>query len=419
MFTDIQRIFIKAGDGGDGCTSFYTEKYVSNGGPDGGDGGDGGNVVFKADARKGSLIDFRYNQHFKAEAGKRGERRFCHGARGQDVIITVPRGTVIRDAETGNVIADMFEDGATVTVLTGGRGGKGNARFKSSRRQAPRFSQCGEKTIERRVILELKTIADVGLVGFPNVGKSTLLSVLTAARPKIADYHFTTLSPNLGVVQYYDDSFTVADIPGLIEGAGSGAGLGHDFLRHVDRVRLIVHVVDISGVEGRDPVEDYRTINRELKIYSKQLAALKQIIVLNKTDLLEDDGAVEAFKKAVGKKVVCISAASRQGLDELKKAMFDALVKLPPLEPIRFEPFVYAKPDTNGFEVRRDTDGAFEVTGGLMEELARNVVLDSIDSFRYFQKRLKETGVIKALKSAGAADGDTVRILDIEFEYVD
>lgn len=419
MFVDIQRIFIKAGDGGDGCTSFYTEKYVSNGGPDGGDGGDGGNVVFKADARKSSLLDFRYNQHFKAEPGHKGERRFCHGARGKDIVIAVPRGTVIRDAETGGVIADMFEDGQTVTVLEGGRGGKGNARFKSSRRQAPRFSQCGEKVAEQRVVLELKTIADVGLVGFPNVGKSTLLSRITAARPKIADYHFTTLSPNLGVVKYYDDSFTVADIPGLIEGAGSGAGLGHDFLRHVDRVRLIVHVVDISGVEGRDPIEDYRTINRELKVYSKQLAALKQVVVLNKADLLADTGAIEAFKQAIGQKIVCISAVTGEGLDGLLKEIYTQLKKLPPVEPMHFEPFVFAKADTTGFEIRRDTDGAFEIGGGLMEELARNVVLDSYDSFRYFQKRLKETGVIKALKSAGASDGDTVRILDIEFEYVE
>lgn len=419
MFTDIQKIFIKAGDGGDGCTSFYTEKYVANGGPDGGDGGNGGNVIFKADARKNSLIDFRFSQHFKAQPGNRGERRFCHGANGKDIVVVVPRGTVVRDAETGSVIADMFDDGQTVTVLEGGHGGKGNARFKSSRRQAPRFSQCGEKTIERAVILELKTIADVGLIGFPNVGKSTLLSVITAARPKIADYHFTTLSPNLGVVKVYDDSFTVADIPGLIEGAGSGAGLGHDFLRHVERVRLLVHVVDVSGVEGRDPVEDYKTINRELKVYSKKLAALKQIVVCNKTDLLSDRDAIEQFQKAIGKKAVCISAAARDGLDALVKKIYAELSKLPPLEPMQYEPFVYERPDATGFEIRRDTDGAFEVSGGLMEELARNVVLDSFDSFRYFQKRLKEAGVLKALKSAGAGDGDTVRILDVEFEYVE
>lgn len=419
MFTDIQKIFIKAGDGGDGCTSFYTEKYVSNGGPDGGDGGKGGNVVFKADARKNSLIDFRYSQHFKAEPGARGEGRYCNGKCGKDVVIVVPRGTIIRDAQTGGIIADMFEDGQTVTVLEGGKGGKGNSRFKSSRRQAPRFSQCGEKAPEHSVILELKTIADVGLVGFPNVGKSTLLSVVSAAKPKIAGYHFTTLSPNLGVVKYYDDAFTVADIPGLIEGAGEGAGLGHDFLRHIERVRLIVHVVDISGSEGRDPAEDYRTINKELAAYSKKLAKLKQIVVLNKADLISDDSAVEAFEKSVGKKAILISAATRAGLETLIKKIYTELKKLPPVEPESFEPFVYVKPDASGFEIRRDTDGAFEVSGGMMDELARNVVLDSYDSFNFFQKKLKELGVIKALVAAGAGDGDTVRILDIEFEFVE
>lgn len=419
MFIDVQRIFIKAGDGGDGCTSFYTEKYVSKGGPDGGDGGKGGDVVFEADPSKSSLIDFRYSQHFRAENGARGEGTFKHGKNGKDVVIKVPCGTVVKDAETGRVIADMFRAGDRATVLTGGRGGKGNARFKSSRRQAPRFSQTGEKTEEHSVVLELKTIADVGLVGFPNVGKSTILSVISAARPKIAGYPFTTLSPNLGVVRYHDTSFTVADIPGLIEGAGEGAGLGHVFLRHVDRVRLIVHVVDISGSEGRDPVEDYRTINRELKTYDKALGKVKQIVVLNKADLLTDEAAVSRFRAETGRRPILISAAARMGTDKLIDEIGKALSKLPPVEPLSFEPFVYEKPDTAGFTVVKDTDGAYEVTGGLMDELARNVVLDSSDSFHYFQRKLKDLGVIKALRAAGAEDGDTVRILDIEFEFVE
>ena len=388
MFVDRAKIHIKSGDGGDGCTSFYTEKYISNGGPDGGDGGKGGDVIFKADPRKSSLIDFRYDKHFKAENGARGGSRFCNGKNGKDLIISVPKGTVIRDAESGSIIADLFDEDSEITVLKGGGGGKGNARFKSSRRQAPRFSQTGEKTESKLISLELKTIADVGLVGFPNVGKSTLLSVISAARPKIADYHFTTLSPNLGVVKYYDESFTVADIPGLIEGASQGAGLGHSFLRHIERVRLIVHVVDISASEGRDPVKDYKDINKELDGYSKQLSALPQIIALNKSDALTDEKAAEKFKKATkAKDVILISAATRAGIDELIKAVYDKLATLPPLAPMKFEPFVYEAPST--------------------------------DSRNYFQRRLKESGVIKSLRLSGAKDGDTVRILDVEFEFVE
>ncbi len=420
MFVDRAKIHIKAGDGGDGCTSFYTEKYISNGGPDGGDGGKGGDVVFKADPRKSSLIDFRYDKHFKAENGARGGSRYCHGKNGANLVISVPKGTVIRDAESGGIIADLFDENSEVTVLTGGDGGKGNARFKSSRRQAPHFSQTGEKTENKLILLELKTIADVGLVGFPNVGKSTLLSVVSAARPKIADYHFTTLSPNLGVVKYYDDSFTVADIPGLIEGASQGAGLGHSFLRHIERVRLIVHVVDISASEGRDPVKDYNDINKELDGYSKQLSALPQIVALNKADALTDEKAAEKFKKATKTvDVVVISAATRFGIDELVKKIYEKLSELPPLKPMQFEPFVYSSPNTEGFSIRRDSDGAFEVVGGMVDDLARKIVLDDYDSMNYFQRRLKESGVIKSLRLAGAKDGDTVRILDVEFEFVE
>ena len=419
MFIDKAKIYIKSGNGGNGCTSFYTEKYVPDGGPDGGDGGKGGDVIFTVDERLNSLTDFRYEQHFRAANGENGSSRFCHGKNAPDLVVKVPRGTIIRDAETGKIIAEMYEENATVTVLKGGYGGKGNARFKSSRRKAPRFSQTGEVTDEHAVTLELKTIADVGLVGYPNVGKSTLLSVISSAKPKIANYHFTTLSPNLGVVKRYDGAFVVADIPGLIEGAGDGVGLGTEFLRHVDRTRLIVHVVDISGSEGRDPVADYRTINAELKKYDKRLASLPQIVALNKADLLMDDEAVKNFRRHVRKPIYLISGATRQGIDALLDAVYDKLQTLPPAEKLDYEPFEYERRDTTGFTVTRDDDGGFDVGGGLVEELARNVVLDSYDSFRYFQKKLKETGIIKALRKAGAKDGDTVRVLDIEFEYVE
>ena len=419
MFVDKAKIYIKSGNGGNGCTSFYTEKYVPDGGPDGGDGGKGGDVIFTVDERLNSLTDFRYEQHFRAANGENGSSRFCHGKNAPDLIVKVPRGTIIRDAETGRIIADMYEEDATVTVLKGGFGGKGNARFKSSRRKAPRFSQTGEVTDEHAVTLELKTIADVGLVGYPNVGKSTLLSVISSAKPKIANYHFTTLSPNLGVVKRYDGAFVVADIPGLIEGAGEGVGLGTEFLRHVDRTRLIVHVVDISGSEGRDPVTDYRTINAELKKYDKRLASLPQIVALNKADLLYDDEAVKNFRRHVRKPIYLISGATHQGIDELLDAVYEKLQTLPAAEKLEYEPFEYERRDTTDFEVTRDDDGGFDISGGLVEELARNVVLDSYDSFRYFQKKLKETGVIKALRKAGAKDGDTVRVLDVEFEFVE
>ena len=418
MFIDQAKIFIKSGDGGNGCTSFYTEKYVANGGPDGGDGGRGGDVVFTVDPNMSSLVDFRFAKTYKAENGENGTGKFCHGKSAPDLIIKVPRGTVIRDEETGGIIADMFDVDARATVLKGGFGGKGNARFKSSRRQAPRFSQTGQKTEKKCVILELKTIADVGLVGYPNVGKSTLLSVISSARPKIANYHFTTLSPNLGVVKYYDHSFVVADIPGLIDGASQGVGLGTDFLRHVDRTRLIVHVIDISGSEGRDPVEDYYRINQELATYSERLASLPQIVALNKSDMATNE-QIERFEKETGQKPVLISAIIAQNTDALIKRTYEELVKLPPLEPLEFEPFEYQPKDTTEFFVMRDDDGAFELCGGMIEELARNVVLDSYDSFRYFQKQLKDKGVIKALRKAGAKDGDLVRVMDIEFDYVE
>lgn len=418
MFIDRAKIFIKAGNGGNGCVSFYTEKFVPNGGPDGGDGGKGGDVILVADARKSSLVDFQFAQRFKAADGEKGASKNCNGKSGADCIIKVPCGTLVKDFESGAIIADLFNDGDKCVILEGGNGGKGNTKFKSSRRHAPHFAQTGQKTEEKTVLLELKTIADVGLVGYPNVGKSTLLSVISAAKPKIANYHFTTLSPNLGVVKYYNNSFVVADIPGLIEGASGGAGLGTEFLRHIDRTRLIVHIVDIGKSEERDPVEDYRKINKELKNYSAGLSKLPQIIALNKADIANSDD-IKEFKKKIKKPFVLISAATRQGVDELIAVIYDTLKDLPKPAPMQFEPFIYQKRDTTSFEITRFDDGAFLVGGGMIDELARNVILDNPDSFLYFQKRLKDEGVIKALVKAGAKDGDTIRILDIEFDYVE
>ena len=418
MFIDQAKIYIKAGDGGNGCTSFYTEKYVANGGPDGGDGGKGGDIVFAVDPNMNSLNDFRFAKLYRAENGENGSGKFCHGKCAPDLVIKVPRGTIIRDEETGKIIADMFDADSRVTVLKGGIGGKGNARFKSSRRQAPAFSQSGRKTEKKCVILELKTITDVGLVGYPNVGKSTLLSVISSARPKIANYHFTTLTPNLGVVKYYEHSFIVADIPGLIDGASKGAGLGTDFLRHIERTRLIVHVVDISGSEGRDPVKDYYKINEELADYSPKLAALPQMVALNKADMATNR-QIEDFIKETGAKCVAISAIIGQNVDDLIKTIYEELQKLPPVAKMDYEPFEYEDKNTRDFYIMRDDDGAYEICGGLMDELARNVVIDNYDSFKYFQKQLKDRGVIKALRKAGAKDGDLIRIMDIEFNFVE
>ena len=418
MFIDQAKIYIKAGDGGNGCTSFYTEKYVANGGPDGGDGGKGGDIVFAVDPNMNSLNDFRFAKLYRAENGENGSGKFCHGKCAPDLVIKVPRGTIIRDEETGKIIADMFDADSRVTVLKGGIGGKGNARFKSSRRQAPAFSQSGRKTEKKCVILELKTIADVGLVGYPNVGKSTLLSVISSARPKIANYHFTTLTPNLGVVKYYDHSFIVADIPGLIDGASKGAGLGTDFLRHIERTRLIVHVVDISGSEGRDPVKDYYKKNEELADYSPKIAELPQIVALNKADMATNR-QIEDFIKETGSKCVAISAIIGQNVDDLIKTIYEELQKLPPVAKMDYEPFEYEDKNTRDFYIMRDDDGAYEICGGLMDELARNLVIDNYDSFKYFQKQLKDRGVIKALRKAGAKDGDLIRIMDIEFNFVE
>ena len=416
MFLDIATIFVKPGNGGDGAVSFHTEKYVAKGGPDGGDGGKGGDIVFVADANSSTLIDFRFAKHFRAENGANGSGKNCTGRSGQDLVIKVPRGTVVKDKQTGDVLADIFYDDSRVVLFKGGRGGKGNAHFATSRRKAPRFSQTGEKTVEVELTLELKTIADVGLVGFPNVGKSTLLSVVSAARPKIADYHFTTLTPNLGVVAYGDGSFVMADIPGLIEGASRGAGLGTRFLRHIERVRLIVHVVDVSGSEGRDPYEDFVKINNELREYSAKLAELPQIVCANKCDIADEEQIAE-FERRIGQKAIPVSAATRQGVDALLAAISARLAELPKQQPLevaeRREEYV----DPSSFKIDIDEDGAFVVTGPLVDKLTRTTILDDYGSFNYFQKRLTDAGVIDALLKAGMVEGDTVRIADTEFEY--
>lgn len=421
MYLDRVKIFIKAGDGGNGKTSFHTEKYVEKGGPDGGDGGNGGSIIFVADKTIDSLVDFRFTKHFRADAGGNGGSKNMHGKNGKDMIIKVPCGTVIRDNETNNIIADLFDNGESITVLKGGNGGLGNARFKSSTRQRPSFSQTGQLCEEKEVILELKTIADVGLIGFPNVGKSTILSMLTNAKPKIANYHFTTLAPNIGVCKMAGSSFVIADIPGLIEGASEGVGLGHYFLRHIERTRLLVHVIDISGSEDRNPFEDFEIVNNELKKYGNEVENLTQIIALNKIDLVDEESKISEFKTKLAKlkkkyDVVEISAVSNNNLDELLSKITETLKVLPPKQRLEFEPFVYERPNPNRWEVIKYDDNSFEVVGGFIDELVRGVVLNDFQSFSYFQKVLKDKGIIKELKKQGANETSTIRIKDIEFE---
>ena len=420
MFIDRAVITIKAGDGGSGIISFIHYKGKVSGGPDGGDGGKGGDVIFVADRHISSLVDYYYKTKYGAENGENGGPKDCFGKAGADLVLKVPLGTVIKDKESGNIIADMFEDGQSKVVLTGGDGGKGNAKFANARRHAPHFSQTGEKTESKRVILELKTIADVGLVGFPNVGKSTLLSKITKARPKIADYHFTTLSPNLGVCEYYDNQFLIADIPGLIEGASEGAGLGHEFLRHIERTRMLVHVVDVSGLEGRDPYDDYLKINRELKKYSKELAGLKQIIAANKVEIYGAEQNLKVFKEKIGKahKVIPISALTGEGLDDLKAQIFKVLKNLPPVKPIEFEEFNYAKPEKLTYEILKEGE-TYVIVGSLVDVLKRNVVLDDMNSLAYLHKVLKDRGIIDQLRKMGANEKSTVIIAGEEFEFVD
>lgn len=420
LFTDKVKVTIKSGDGGDGMNSFKSFKGFANGGPDGGDGGKGGDVYVVGDKDKGDLTDYRFGAKFAAGNGERGGTNNCFGKGGEDVVFSVPLGTLVRDAETGKILCDVYTDGEKILLARGGRGGKGNVRFTTARRHAPHFAQKGEKTQVHTLILELKVIADVGLIGFPNVGKSTLLSKISAAKPKIANYHFTTLSPNLGVVKYYDKSFVAADIPGLIEGAAEGAGLGHDFLRHIERTRMLVHVVDISGVEGRDPWEDFKKINAELKEYSEKLASLPQLVALNKCDIYGAEENLKAFKKKCrGKyKLFPITAVTGEGTRELIEGIFEVLDTLPPAEPVPADEFEYERADVGEFFIDKDEEeNVWYVTGGLVDMLERNVVLNDPDSMAYFQKVLKDKGVIKALRGRGVAEDDTVVVGGVEFAF--
>lgn len=419
MFLDTSVIYCKAGNGGDGVVSWRREKYVPKGGPDGGDGGRGGDIIFEADISMNTLLSFRYTQKFHAEDGISGRGNNCFGKNGKDLIINVPCGTLIKDANTDGVMADLFANGDKYLLLKGGRGGRGNAKFATSVRRSPGFSETGEKTVERKIKLELKVVADVGLIGFPNVGKSTLLSVVSAAKPKIANYHFTTLSPNLGVVTHNDYSFTIADIPGLIEGASDGAGLGYNFLRHTERVRLLLHIVDISGSEDRIPENDYRIIRNELLKYSKNFSTLPEVIVANKIDLIsEDSDAITKIEKELGLKVFPISAATTQGIDELLSYIADALMKLPKQQKMNFNPFVYEEKDAEEFKIEK-IDSTYYVYGGLIDDLARRVVISDPESFRWFQKVLRDKGIIQGLINTGLKSGDTIAIMDIEFEYME
>ncbi len=425
MFIDKVKIYIKAGDGGDGAISFRREKYVSAGGPDGGDGGHGGNVVFRVDEGTNTLLAFRYKHKFIAGRGGNGKGAKCHGATAEDLVIMVPPGTLIRDAETEKVIHDMSEnDGADYIACKGGRGGWGNRHFATPTRQVPMFAKNGTAGEEREVVLELKMLADVGLIGYPSVGKSSILARISAAKPKIADYHFTTLSPNLGVVRTGGESgFVAADIPGLIEGAADGAGLGHAFLRHVDRCRLLLHVVDISCFEGRDPIEDIQKINYELERYSPALATRPQIIVANKVDALDrelvDVDAFESYVKSEGYELLYVSAVTGEGIPEMIRLVADRLAELPPMlvYECEYEPedaYVGGGKET---VIRRENDKFF-VEGAWLLNLMGQINFDDYESLNFFQRVLQKSGVFEALEAKGCKDGNTVSIYDFEFDYV-
>ncbi|MBR5586381.1 MAG: GTPase ObgE [Clostridia bacterium] len=422
MFVDSAKIYIEAGNGGNGSVSFHREKYVAAGGPDGGDGGRGGNVVFRADTQLATLMDFRYKRKYKAQNGEDGRAAKCHGRNGEDIVIKVPCGTVIKNAATGGAIADLTYDGEEFIAARGGNGGFGNVHFATPTRQVPRFAKPGLKGQQLEVILELKMLADVGLLGFPNVGKSTLLSKVSDAQPKIADYHFTTLVPNLGVVKIGEGaSFVMADIPGLIEGASDGVGLGYDFLRHVERTRLLIHVVDACAIEGRNPIEDFDIINGELEKHSEKLASRQQIVVANKTDLgmnteIKDEFVAEMKKR--GYPVFEISAATGKGVDDLMKFVYRTLENIPrePLyDVIEAVPEVETKSDD--FTVRVE-DGVYVVEGGYIEYLINSTNFEDSESVQHFQTQLKRKGIIAALEEKGIQENDTVRLYDIEFDFV-
>ena len=421
MFVDKATITVVAGNGGNGAVAFHREKYIAAGGPDGGDGGRGGNIVLQADSNMSTLMDFRYKRKYTAANGMDGQGALKYGKDGADLVIRVPLGTVVRDPATGGVIKDI-SDAEPFILAKGGRGGWGNKHFATPTRQAPRFAKPGAPGQRREVVLELKLLADVGLAGFPNVGKSTLLSVMTRARPKIANYHFTTLYPNLGVVYAGEgSSFVMADIPGLIEGAGEGAGLGFDFLRHIERCRLIVHVIDASGSEGRDPIADFDTINAELRTYSERLAERPQIVAANKCDIVEDRGQVERLREYVeakGCRFFEISAAAHTGLTALKNAIVEELSKLPPVAVFEAD-YVEPEPvlDTAGELTIEHEDDYWFIEGPWLDRLASRVNFGDTESRLYFERTLRDAGVFDRLEELGIAEGDTVSLCGLEFEY--
>ncbi|MDO4339972.1 MAG: GTPase ObgE [Eubacteriales bacterium] len=427
MFADRAKIIIRSGKGGDGHVSFRRELFVPNGGPDGGDGGRGGDVIFEVDEGQNTLGDYRHKRKYKAQDGESGGKRRCHGADGEDIILKVPEGTVIMDAQSRKVIADMSGTNRRQIILKGGRGGKGNMHYATATMQVPKYAQPGQPAQELEILLELKVIADVGLVGFPNVGKSTLLSRVTNAQPKIANYHFTTLSPNLGVVDMEGGGFVIADIPGLIEGASEGVGLGHEFLRHIERTRVMIHIVDAASTEGRDPIDDIYKINKELKAYNPEIAARPQVIAANKIDCIydEDDGTIELLKEEFepqGIKVFPISAVSGQGVKELLYAVKELLDNTKQ-EPIIFRQEFFPEDvlitEQLPFTVERDEkdENVFIVEGPKIEKMLGYTNLDSEKGFAFFQKFLKDGGILEELEKAGIQEGDTVRMYGFDFDY--
>ena len=424
MFTDYVKIHAEAGKGGNGAIAFRREKYVAAGGPDGGDGGKGGDVYFKVDKDANTLIEFRYKKKFKAENGENGEGGHRFGKSGEDLYIPVPIGTVVKDGETDEVLADLSQPNQVALILKGGRGGKGNSHFATSTRQAPRFAQDGEPGEVKDLTLELKLLADVGLIGFPNVGKSTFLSVVTSATPKIANYHFTTIEPNLGVVKSkYGDSFVIADIPGIIEGASSGVGLGIQFLRHIERTRLLLHFIDVSGIEGRNPVDDYYKVNEELKKYSEKLSKRTQIIVANKVDSMQDPKLYDELEKVAkehNQKIFKISGVTGEGVEELMNYVSKTLKTLPKenLIEIKEKEKVYTLKDEDDFTITIEK-GAFVVKGEKVDKIMRSVNIGDYESLFYLHRKLDEIGLNQALKKQGIKDGDIVKIGDYEMEWED
>lgn len=422
MFTDYTKIIIKSGNGGNGATTFRREKYVAAGGPDGGDGGNGGNIYFQVDKDKNTLIDFRYNRKFKAKDGENGSGNHCNGKYGEHLYIKVPIGTVVKDAETGKIVADLSEPNQTELILKGGRGGRGNSHFATPTRQAPRFSEDGEKGEEKELILELKLLADVGLLGFPNVGKSTFLSTVTDAKPKIANYHFTTINPNLGVVKTKNgDGFVIADIPGIIEGASEGVGLGIQFLRHVERTRLLLHFIDVSGQEGRDPIEDYHTINEELAKYSEKLIKRKQVLVATKIDSMQDDTNYKKLEELAKKEkleLFKISSVTGEGVEKLIDYVTETLKTLPKEDLFEIEDrVVYTLQDKEQEWDAYEENGVFYVKGRAVDRLMGRINIEDNESMYYLQKCLKNMGIEDKLKELGVCEGDTVKISDWELEW--